>query len=80
MDFSSSFYQVTVPRAGTAWKARRSPAGGGNSAEGSYAVDVIITTQLLTISDEVRQGQEYLSAGGPNTAKQTLNLRALSRW
>lgn len=43
--------------------------GSGDPAQGSYNVDVIITTQLVTISDEARRRQKDLSAGGPNTAR-----------
>lgn len=65
-------------------------AGSGDPTEGSYSVDVIITTKLVTISDETRRRQEDLSAGGPNTEQvrgpgsvgdqQTLTVRVLANY
>ena len=47
----------------------RGAAGTGDPTQGSYSVDVIITTQLVTISDETRRCQEDLSAADPNTER-----------
>lgn len=56
-------------------------AGNSDPTEGSYSVDVIITTQLVTISDETRRRQEDLSAGGPNTEQvRGPGLWVTSRW